>query len=66
MITYEALIGEISAIQAARDSLPRNLHIAALFDLSIDRLAERAESMNHEKPVRRADDLPRNDQRLAS
>ena len=36
MTTYEALMGEISAIQSARDSLPNNLHIGALFELVID------------------------------
>ena len=44
MTTYEALMGEISAIQSARDSLPNNLHIGALFELVIDRLSQHAEA----------------------
>ena len=45
MITYEAMMGEISALEAARDSLPRNSHIMALFELAISRLAEQADAL---------------------
>ena len=52
MITYEALLGEISLIQAARDSLPSNVHIGALFDLQIRRLWEQAEAIASARQVR--------------
>jgi hypothetical protein len=44
MTTYQALRREISAVQAARDSLPTDTHIGALFDFTIRRLWEHAEA----------------------
>lgn len=52
MITYEAILGEISLLQAARDSLPSNVHIGALFDLQIRRLWEQAEAIVSARKVR--------------
>ena len=45
MITYEAMMGEISMMEAARDSLPRGAHVGALFDLAISRLSEQADAV---------------------
>jgi hypothetical protein len=45
MITYDALMGEIAAIESARDSLPRNIHVCALFELAISRLSEQADAI---------------------
>jgi hypothetical protein len=39
-LAYEALLGEILALETARDSLPPNSEIAALFGFTIARLAE--------------------------
>jgi hypothetical protein len=44
MTTYEALLNEIIAIQAARNSLPSDCHLEALFDLTILRLSDHAEA----------------------
>ena len=41
---YKALLGEITLIQAARDSLPNDVHIGALFDLELRRLLALAEA----------------------
>ena len=43
MNTYEALLREISAMQSARDSVPSDLDVRALFDLVIMRLSDYAE-----------------------
>jgi hypothetical protein len=44
MTTYEALLSEILAIQAARNLLPSDSHVEALFELTILRLSEHAEA----------------------
>jgi hypothetical protein len=44
MTTYKALLREIAAVQTARDSLPSDTHIGALFDLTLRRLWEHAEA----------------------
>lgn len=45
MNTHEALLREISAMQSARDSVPSDLPVRALFDLVIMRLSDYAEAV---------------------
>ncbi len=58
MITYEAILSEISLAQAARDSLPSNVHIGALFDLQIRRLWEQAAAIVGTGEIRVGHSLP--------
>jgi hypothetical protein len=44
MNTYDALLSEIDAMESARDSLPSDVPVRALFDLVIMRLADYAEA----------------------
>jgi hypothetical protein len=44
MTPYEALLSEILTVQAARDSLPSDTHVGALFELTILRLSDHADA----------------------
>jgi hypothetical protein len=51
MTTYEALLAEISVVQTARDRLPNDTHVGALFDFTIGRLWEQADANIHSAKV---------------
>ena len=49
MTPLAVVLADIAALEAARDALPNNSHIAALFSLTVYRLEEEAHAMRRAK-----------------